>query len=129
MANAFKDEQLTVSDDVEQAFLSRSASFKSDDLVVYDVKLKQWRPGREFGEELNKIVDEYNIDAMYDELSHGLSHRDMLAELGEERVRAMTDEEFAQAEQPYLEKYDEEFDERGVERIGIIEDLPVGGSR
>ena len=120
VANALKDEQLPGADDAEQAVLSRATAFQSDDVVVYDVKLKKWRPGRAFGEELNKIVDDYNIDTMYDELAHGLANRDMLQELGEARVVAMTDEEFTEAEKPYLAKYDEEFDERGVDRVGII---------
>ncbi len=120
VANAFKDEQLPGTDDAEQVVLSRSPAFQSDDVVVYDVKLKKWRPARAFGEELNKIVDDYNIDAMYEELSHGLAHRDMIADLGEARVVGMTDEEFAEAEKPYIAKYDEEFDERGVDRVGII---------
>jgi len=120
VANAFKDEMLPGADDAEQAVLSRAPAFQSDDVVVYDVKLKKWRPARAFGEELNKIVDDYNIDTMYDELAHGLAHRDMLAELGDERVQGMTDEEFNEAEKPYIAKYDEEFDERGVDRIGII---------
>ena len=49
IANAFKDEQLPGTDDAEQAILSRAPAFQADDAVVYDVKLKKWRPGRAFG--------------------------------------------------------------------------------
>ncbi len=128
MANAFKDEMLPGSDDAEQTLLSRAPAFGSDDVVVYDVKRKKWGPNREFGEELNKLIDDYNIDTMYDELAHGLAHRDLIAKLGEERAQAMSDEEFSEAERPIMGQYEDEFDEYGIERLGIDAVAGAGGA-
>lgn len=125
MSNAFKDEMLPGADDAEQTFLSRAPAFGSDDIVVYDVKRKKWGPGRAFAEELNKLIDDYNIDTMYDELAHGLAHRDLIAKLGEERAQAMTDEEFGEAERPIMEQYEDEFDEYGIDRLRVNA-APVG---
>ena len=127
MANAFKDEMLPGSDDAEQTLLARAPAFGSDDVVVYDVKGKKWGPNRVFGEELNKLIDDYNIDTMYDELAHGLAHRDLIAKLGEERAQAMSDEEFGEAERPIMEKYEEEFDEYGIERLKVDAGAAGGG--
>ena len=129
MTTAFREEPIPEFQEAEQAFLSRAPAFKADDVIVYDVKKKQWFPTKAFEEEMLKFVDEYDIDSFYDELTYGLAHRDMENEIGEEKCNAMTKEEFAATEAPYLEKYYDEFDEYGIERLGVMAEARKRGGR
>jgi hypothetical protein len=128
MANAYREEPLADYDNIEQVLLSRASGFKADDLVDFDHKKKTWAHTREFEDEMGEQIDEYNIEALYDELGYWLARRDLLNEIGEAAARGMTAAALSSAQQAYLEKYDEEFDDNGIERIGIIEGLPVRGN-
>ena len=129
MANAYRDEPLAEFDNMEQVFLSRAADFKAGDAVEYDARKKAWVYTRAFEDEVNERIDEYNVEALYDELGYWLARRDLINKIGEDEANHMTPAELSNAAQPYLERYDDEFDDNGIERIGIIEGLPVRGGR
>jgi hypothetical protein len=127
MANAYRETPLPEFDNVEQLIMSRASTFGADELVEFDPKKKVWALKREFEDEMHEQVNEYNIEALYDELGYWLARRDLVNEIGEGKAEQMTPAGLASAAEPYLEKYDEEFEENGIERIGIIPDLPVRG--
>ncbi|HLF13767.1 MAG TPA: hypothetical protein VI932_02615 [Bacteroidota bacterium] len=129
LANAYREEPLPEFDNIEQVIMSRASSFGADDLVGHDPKKKTWVPSREFEEAMQDLVDEYNVEALYDELGYWLARRDLIIEIGDEKAEGMTPAGLSSAQQSYLDKYDLEFDIHGIERIGIIENLPVKGSR
>jgi len=120
MANAYRGETLPEFDDIEQLILSRASSFGADEPVNYDREKKSWVYTREFDEEMQEFVNDYNLEALYDELGYWLARRDLMDEIGEEEAEGMTPAEIADAAAPHLEKYDHEFGEYGIERIGIL---------
>lgn len=119
VANAFREEPVPEYDEVEQAVMARAPAFKADDIVVFDVKERRWFLGKEFDRRMHEMIDEYDLEAFYDELTYGLAHRDMILDIGEEEVKGMSDEDFRKAEEPYLEKYDDEFEKYGIERLYV----------
>jgi hypothetical protein len=129
MANAYREEALAEFDNIEQVLLSQASAFKADDIVDFDKKKKAWIHTRAFEDDMGERIDEYNIEALYDELGYWLARRDLINEIGEPEANRMTPAELSNAAQSYLEKYDEEFDDNGIERIGIIEGFPVRGSK
>jgi hypothetical protein len=129
MANAYREHPAAEFDDIEQLVLSRASEFGADDAADFDKKKKTWIYKRDFEDSMGEVVDEYNVEAMYDELSFWLARRDLLNEIGDEKAEEMTPAELSSSQQRYLERYNEEFDDNGIERIGIIEGLPVKGSR
>lgn len=128
MANAYRDKPVTEYDDIEQVLLSHASSFGVDDIAGFNQKKKAWVYTREFEDAMGELIDEYNIEALYDELGYWLARRDLINSIGDAEAGRMTPAELSSAAQGYLEKYEEEFDDNGIERIGIIEGLPVRGS-
>jgi len=129
MANAYREEPLAEFDNIEQVLLAQASTFNAEDIVEYDPKKKTWVHTRAFEDDLGEKIDEYNIEALYDELGYWLARRDLINEIGEADASRMTPAELSNAAQAHLEKYDEEFDDNGIERIGIIEGLPVRGAK
>jgi hypothetical protein len=129
MANAYREEPLAEFDNIEQVLLSQASAFKADEVVDFDKKKKAWVHTRAFEDDMGEKIDEYNIEALYDELGYWLARRDLINEIGEDDASKMTPAELSNAAQAHLEKYDEEFDDNGIERIGIIEGLPVRGTK
>ncbi len=80
-------------------------------------------PTRFFEEEtdVNELHDEYDDDTFWDELIDRLAHRDLIKEFGIEKVGKMDRKErftrLCRAE----EKYVDEIEKYGIERLGIIE--------
>lgn len=126
MANAYKEEPQAEYENVEQLILSRASTFNADEEVGYDAQKKTWVYKREYEELMQEQVNEYNVEALYDELGYWLARRDLVNAIGEEKSEGLTPAGLSDAAAPYLQKYDREFEENGIERIGIIGELPGG---
>ncbi len=120
MANAYRGEALPEFEKIEQLILSRASSFGAEEPVNFDPKKDAWSYTREFDEEMQEFVNDYNIEALYDELGYWLARRDLMDDIGEEKAAGLTPAGLSEAAAPYLEKYDREFEEYGIERIGIV---------
>lgn len=73
-------------------------------------------------EYLNKAIDdlsEYEEYSFWDNLARKLADRDLLRKLGEEKLRAMDNIEYINAEYPIEDEYHKEFEEYGLDRIKI----------
>lgn len=66
-----------------------------------------------------RVRIDYDEDVFWDELIHRLAQRDMEEAYGVETVRAMSQEEFTDREQPYLEKWAVEMERYGVTRLSL----------
>jgi hypothetical protein len=123
MANAYREKPDPEFDNIEQLIMSQASSFGAEECVAYNAGKQGWSYTREYEEEMQVFVDEYNVEALYDELGYWLSRRDLISEIGEDRAEGMTPAGLSDAAGPYLEKYNREFEEFGIERIGIIDDV------
>ena len=71
-------------------------------------------------EELTQIIDDYEEECFWDQLSQRLAYRDLLEELGEEALEKMPPRERAEALYRREERYDREFEESGLEDLRLI---------
>ena len=107
---------------VEQKLLSYAKHHDCEDLIEYDVKLKEYFPTRIYEEsEYRKFIDEYEEDTFWDELVSRLSHRDLLREVGEIEYKEMAFEERFIRQERVEEKYNIEFEKNGLKNLKLEE--------
>jgi hypothetical protein len=68
-----------------------------------------------------EFIEEHGEDAFWEELTYKLTARDLIREMGEEAFQALPFEERVKKETPYQNKYLDEFEEHGVERLEVAE--------
>ena len=109
--------------DFEQKIFGYAEAFGFGNLIVYDQKHKEYFPTLEHDENspVRPFIDEFEDHTFWQELVDRLAARDMLRELGEEKVQAMAAGERFMARQDYEAKYSQEFEEHGIDRFAIKE--------
>ena len=70
-------------------------------------------------EEYRPFIDEFEDETFWTELTDRLADRDMLRILGDKKILKMTPEERFMTHHDFEEKYEEEFEEHGIERLEI----------
>jgi hypothetical protein len=122
MINAFRtDDTVEKYEELEQYIFSFFKDFEMEKYIMFDEELKMFFPTKEFEEntDVEQYIDEYNNDIFWDELIYRLARRDLIREYGEENVIDMTLEELIEKEEPFIEKYDEEFAKNGIYNLEI----------
>ena len=64
-------------------------------------------------------IDEFEEETFWDELIDRLANRDILREIGEKKLLSINKEERMKIYFDFEERYQEEFEEHGVERLEI----------
>lgn len=105
---------------LEEKILSLAKEFGCDDLVDYDEKLGAHFTTRDFEESMMPLIDRYDNESFWDELTDRLVDRDMRRALGEKAFLDIDIEERIKQEEPYDQKYNNEFAEHGVDRLEVI---------
>ena len=122
MINAHRTDDIVEKyEDLEQYILSFYKDFGIEKFIEFDKELNKFFPTREFEEDtdVEQYIDEYNNDIFWEELIDRLARRDFIREYGEDKVLKMTWEERFEKEQPFIDKYDEEFEKNGIENLDI----------
>jgi hypothetical protein len=70
---------------------------------------------------VQSFIDEFENDSFWTELVNRLAIRDMVRELGQEKAQAMDVRERLARRLDYEERYDQEFQAHGLERLAIKE--------
>ena len=88
---------------------------------MYDEELEKYFPTREHDENspARPFIDEFEDETFWEELIDRLADRDLLHLLGDKKILKMSAEERFMAHHDFEEKYEKEFEERGIERLGI----------
>jgi len=105
---------------LEEKILSLAKEFGCDDMVQFDQKLNAHFPTREFEDSVTPFIEEYDDDTLWAELTERLMQRDVVRAVGEEKLRTLTIEERLKAEEPHEQKYNDEFQEHGLERLEVV---------
>ena len=107
--------------DFEQKIFSYAEAFGFGDLIMYDEEDDKYYPTREHDENspARPFIDEYEDETFWEELMDRLSNRDMLREIGERKLLSMDQEERFKVYLDFEEKYEEEFEQYGIERLEI----------
>lgn len=100
--------------------------------IVFDPDLKRHVPSRTFEEssEARRLVDEFADASFWHELIYRMTERDLERQVGgEENLRMLAPEKRFDRETPIEERYLEEFSEHGLERLEVVEQFDLRGSR
>lgn len=121
MINSFRtDDEIKKYEELEQHILSYSKDFDLQKSIVYDDKLARFFPTREFEEgEVDQYIDDYNDYNFWDELIYRLARRDFVKKYGESKIKKMSIEERFEKEDPFIEMYESEVENYGIERLEI----------
>ena len=87
--------------------------------IEYDSEDNSYYLTRKGENELEEDYDLYSEEEFWDELIYRLGLRDLLQEIGEKEYLKLSLEERIERLSEYEEKYDNEFEKRGVERLRI----------
>ena len=111
----------------EQKILALAKEFGCEHLVQYDPELKQYFPTREMEDSstVMEIIEEYDEGNFWYELTNRMAQRDLHRELKAKGIKELSVEESITKEEPYLAKYNEEFETHGLERLQIIASAPM----
>ena len=126
MANAIhnrtkEDPQDEKIEEIEDYVFSFAKEFGFDNYVDYDQKYKKHFPTNEFDEVAQKYVEDYDEDCFWDELFHRISDRDFDRTYSDEEISKMEMRERFEKEEPFREKWNNELNEQGIERLEIKE--------
>lgn len=109
--------------DLEQKLFGYAEAFEFDNLIEYVEEHGEYFPTTEYEDHspMQRFTDEFENHNFWTELVDRLATRDMLRELGQQAVEAMDSGEQFMAHQDYERRYNEEFEEQGLERLSIKE--------
>lgn len=123
MANAHRTDNIIEEfEELEQYILSYGRDFGMEDQIEYDEGLKRFFLTAEFLEDshLEDLIDEYNDETFWEELIFRLSERDMINKYGFESIKNMEPDEAFDKKLPFLNAYEEEFSENGLENLRLM---------
>ena len=127
MINAIRlvDEQIKEYENIEQYIFSFAKDAGLENWIEFDNELNKFYPTKEFEEntDVEQFKDDYDDELFWEELTYRLGGQDFIREYGETAIRKMTWEERFKKEQPFIEKYEEEFEKYGIENLEIKEEV------
>jgi len=113
------DEEAEKFEEIEQYIYSLAKDFKLENYIRHNKEFDKYFPTIEFEEEskVEKYISEYNDGILWDELINRLAMRDLIKKYGEDAVEEMEFEERVEKQQPFIEKYENEFSKNGIENL------------
>ena len=119
MLTAHDDKPDKVIDALTSHIYSFAKSSGVNTLVELDPDNGRFYGTRQFEELMSEYIDDYDNQTFWDELIERLANRDFLAKYGEEAIQKMSMEERFTNFQEFEDRYGEEFEDHGIERIAI----------
>lgn len=115
------DKRIEKYEEMQRYLLSFAKEFGLEKYV--DIDDEKMYPSRELEEgETDELIDEYDNETFWEELVDRFAKRDFLREYGEEAISKMDTMERIKKDHPFLEKYQDEIYEYGIDRLEIVED-------
>ena len=115
------DEIIQKYEDIEQYIYSFAKDFGLEEHIEFDEEFNKFFPTRNFEENsgVDQYRDEYEDEFFWDELIDRFARRDFIKEYGRKVIEKMDFKERIEKEHPFIEKYAEEFQEHGIDRLKI----------
>ena len=104
-------------EDLLSHVLARAGDFKAGDDVETDPEKKRTVVSHKLEEECGQILESFEEIVFWDEMIHRLASRDMHDKFGHEALDQMSVEELVDKESPLIDKYAEEFEKHGIQRL------------
>lgn len=98
-----------------------SKNTDAKNMVEFDKKIGRHFPTAKMEEEMLDYIDDYDDNVFWDELVDRMSEKDLIKKFGDKKVEKMSFEDRIEEEAPFIEKYENEFAENGIERLKISE--------
>ncbi len=115
------DKRIEKYEEVEKYLLSFAKEFGLEKYV--DIDDEKMYPSIELEEdETDELIDEYDNETFWEELIDRFTRRDFVREYGEEEISKMDTMERIEKDHPFLEKYQDEIYNYGIDRLEIVED-------
>ncbi len=115
-----------------QRFYALAGEMGQAGRIEYDPDLGKYLPNDAFKEsaEGQKFLDEFADETFWHELIYRFTERDLERQVGgHEKLRSLRLEERFELETPVEEKYLEEFEKYGIERLEIVERFDLEGEK
>jgi len=122
MVNAHRVETDEAFEAAASRIYSHAKSAGAGDFVERDADKGRYYPTRELEELAHQWADAYDNETFWDELVERLSERDLVAKHGRSNCEQMTIEERFSNLEEFETRYDDEFENHGIERLTIKED-------
>jgi hypothetical protein len=119
-----KDPATEPYDRVIQKLYAVAKTMGQDDLIEYDADAREYFATRKFDDTTLswEFIDDFTEETFWDELIHRLTDRDLSRKVGgNELMDKLSMKERFTLESPIIEKYSKEFEERGLDRLEIVE--------
>jgi hypothetical protein len=112
---------------VIQKFYALASAMGQADRIVYDFDLEKFLPANSLEDSsmARTLLDEFTDESFWHELIARLTDRDLEHRVGgAEKLAAISQEKRFDLEAPVEERYLDEFEQNGIERLQIVEDFP-----
>src|SRR5258706_5037296 len=119
MLTAHSNKPDKVMDSLASHIYSFAKSAGVGNLVEHDPTDGLIYPSRQLEDLMTEAIHDYDNETFWDELIDRLADRDFLAKYGEQAIQKMSIEEKFTKFQDFKERYGEEFEAHGIERIVI----------
>ena len=119
--NTVPDESEKKESEIIQKLFSLAKDFGYSNYVEFDDESKRYFITEDFENDTNifDIISNYHEYALWEGLVLEFSRRELVAKYGEEKVESMSDEERIEKEIPFINKYEKEFRESGLDNLEI----------
>ncbi len=121
------NKELESKDSVHQAvhmkLLSYYKEMESSDIVKYSEEDQEYFPSQAYEEKmLTDFIFPYDNNVFWVELIDRLSTRDLIQEMGPDEYDALSPDERVDQVLQFVEEYENEFEEHGLQNIEIVRD-------
>jgi hypothetical protein len=121
VVNAIRKDPEPAYEDVVSKVFSFAQGTTLESLIAFDENSSQWIPATAFEEEAHTLIDQYDDKTFWEELTGRLTERDLIAAHGERALKGMRPDQRTRAASPIAKAYTKEFEEHGLDRIGVAD--------
>jgi hypothetical protein len=122
MVNSMEEESSNEKyNSIEEYVLSFAKDFGLEQYADYTEGEKKYCPSQELEDdpEIDEQIHRYDDYTFWDKLIYNLARRDLTRKYGDRPVAKMPPEELLNKEQPFIEKYEKEFEDNGLNNLMI----------
>ena len=118
---SYQDQESKDVKDLVQLIYSYTYEEDAEKMIEFSDKLRTYFPTKAMEQIIHRIVDEYDEYTFWEELVHNMANKDFYEKYGEELISQMSLEEKITQEQPFIDKYMDEFETNGLNNLIIKE--------
>ncbi|MFB6355352.1 MAG: hypothetical protein ABEJ65_02420 [bacterium] len=119
LINVTRKDRIEKFDNLQSELFSHAEDVDLEELVHYAEDEDRYFPADELTQRIMDFVNEYENDSFWDTLVSRLAERDIQQQYDQETLDDMNTREWVKTLHEHEEKYWEEFEEHGVERLVI----------